>query len=125
MDIKKWIEESIEVKKSILDLDDVIQEVENVIHALIACYRDGNKLLIAGNGGSAADAQHFAGEIVGRFRRERRGYPAIALTTDSSVLTAWANDYDFDTVFSRQVEALGQKGDIFLVSLQAETQKYC
>lgn len=113
MDIRKQIEESIEVKKGILDMDNIIREVEDVIRALIACYQNGNKLLIAGNGGSAADAQHFAGEIIGRFKKERRGYPAIALTTDSSVLTAWANDYDFDTVFSRQVEALGQKGDIF------------
>jgi D-sedoheptulose 7-phosphate isomerase len=74
----------------------------------------GNKLLICGNGGSAADSQHFAAEVVGRFEKERRGFSAIALTTDTSALTAIGNDYGFDKVFSRQVEALGQKGDIMI-----------
>jgi D-sedoheptulose 7-phosphate isomerase len=72
----------------------------------------GKKLLVMGNGGSAADAQHFAAEIVGRFKLERRGLPAIALTTDSSILTAIGNDYGFDQVFRRQVEALAAPGDI-------------
>jgi D-sedoheptulose 7-phosphate isomerase len=74
----------------------------------------GNKLLICGNGGSAADSQHFAAEVVGRFEKERKGFSAIALTTDTSALTAIGNDYGFDRVFSRQVEALGQKGDILI-----------
>ncbi|WP_293443675.1 D-sedoheptulose 7-phosphate isomerase [Persephonella sp.] len=74
----------------------------------------GNKVLICGNGGSAADAQHFAAEIVGRFEKERKGYPAIALTTDTSALTAIGNDYGFEHIFSRQVEALGKKGDILI-----------
>ncbi|WP_296643798.1 D-sedoheptulose-7-phosphate isomerase [Roseinatronobacter sp.] len=77
--------------------------------------REGHKLLICGNGGSAADAQHLAAELTGRFETERRAYPAIALTTDSSALTAIGNDYGFDRVFSRQVEALGQPGDLLLV----------
>lgn len=72
----------------------------------------GKKILICGNGGSAADAQHFSGEMVGRFMKERRALPAIALTTDSSVLTAIGNDYGYDQVFSRQVEGLGNAGDI-------------
>jgi D-sedoheptulose 7-phosphate isomerase len=72
----------------------------------------GNKVLVMGNGGSAADAQHFAAELVGRFLRERRALPAIALTTDSSILTAVGNDYGFDAVFSRQVEALAAPGDV-------------
>ena len=76
--------------------------------------RMGNKVLICGNGGSAADAQHFAAEIVGRFEKERKGYPAIALTTDTSALTAIGNDYGFEHIFSRQVEALGRKGDILI-----------
>ncbi len=76
--------------------------------------RNGGKALACGNGGSAADAQHFAAELVGRFERERPGMPAIALTTDTSALTAIANDYDFDRVFSKQVEALGAKGDVLL-----------
>lgn len=73
---------------------------------------DGKKLLVMGNGGSAADAQHFAAEIIGRFKLERRALPAVALTTDTSVLTAIGNDYGFDAVFSRQVEGLGAPGDV-------------
>ncbi len=76
--------------------------------------KNGNKVLICGNGGSAADSQHFAAEIVGRFEEERKAYPAIALTTDTSALTAIGNDYGFEKVFSRQVEGLGQKGDILI-----------
>jgi len=75
------------------------------------CLRSGRKILLCGNGGSAADAQHMAGEIVGRFLTERRPYPAIALTTDTSILTAVGNDYGFDEVFARQVRGLGASGD--------------
>jgi D-sedoheptulose 7-phosphate isomerase len=82
--------------------------------ALAAAMRAGNKALACGNGGSAADCQHFAAEMVGRFERERPGMPAISLTVDTSALTAIANDYDFDRVFSKQVEALGQPGDVLL-----------
>lgn len=81
---------------------------------LCAALADGKKILIAGNGGSAADAQHFAAELVGRFILERRALPAMALTTDSSILTAVANDYGFVSVFSRQVEALAQAGDVVI-----------
>ncbi len=80
--------------------------------AIAACLRAGGKLLFFGNGGSAADAQHLAAEFVGRFILERRALPAVALTTDSSILTAVGNDYGFDRVFSRQIEALGQAGDV-------------
>src|SRR5882724_3113867 len=76
------------------------------------CFGSGGKLLFFGNGGSAADAQHLAAEFVGRFVRERAGLPAIALTTDSSILTAVGNDYGFDRVFARQLEALGRAGDV-------------
>lgn len=82
--------------------------------ALIACLTSGNKVLACGNGGSAADAQHFAAEFVGRFERERPGLAAIALTTDSSILTALANDYAYEQVFAKQVLALGQPGDLLL-----------
>ncbi|VVE89010.1 phosphoheptose isomerase [Pandoraea bronchicola] len=75
---------------------------------------NGNKILACGNGGSAADCQHFAAELVGRFERERPELPAIALTTDSSILTAVGNDYNFDAIFSKQVRALGQEGDVLL-----------
>ena len=79
----------------------------------IKALRKGGKLLLAGNGGSAADAQHIAAEIVGRYKKERPAWPAIALTTDTSALTAITNDYGFEEVFSRQVQGLGQQGDIF------------
>src|SRR5512142_2885759 len=82
--------------------------------ALAAALKSGRKALACGNGGSAADSQHFAAELVGRFERERPGLPAVALTVDSSALTALANDYDFDRVFSKQVEALGVAGDVLL-----------
>ncbi|HZU11895.1 MAG TPA: SIS domain-containing protein [Chloroflexota bacterium] len=81
---------------------------------LISTLRRGHKVLAAGNGGSAAEAQHFAAELVGRFQRERAPYAAIALTVDSSILTAVANDYGYEQVFARQVGALGQPGDLFL-----------
>jgi D-sedoheptulose 7-phosphate isomerase len=80
--------------------------------AVIETLRRGGKVLVFGNGGSAADAQHFAAELVGRFTRERRALAAIALTTDTSILTALANDYAFDRVFARQIEALGREGDV-------------
>lgn len=79
----------------------------------IAALRRGNKILVCGNGGSAADAQHIAAELVGRFHNERRSLPSIALTTDSSIVTAVANDYSFADVFARQVEGLGTAGDVF------------
>jgi D-sedoheptulose 7-phosphate isomerase len=79
---------------------------------MLQSLRSGGKLLFFGNGGSAADAQHLAAEFVGRFVKERRGLPAVALTTDSSILTAVGNDYGFDRIFSRQIEALGNPGDV-------------
>jgi D-sedoheptulose 7-phosphate isomerase len=82
---------------------------------IVRALRKGNTLLICGNGGSAADAQHFSAELTGRYKTERRGLPALALTTDTSALTAIANDYGFDLVFSRQIEALGRKGDVLVL----------
>lgn len=90
------------------------QPIANAVQALLACVTSGGKVLACGNGGSAADAQHFAAEFVGRFERERPELAAIALTTDSSILTAVGNDYGFDVVFSRQVRALGQAGDVLI-----------
>ena len=84
------------------------------VQALLACVTSGGKVLACGNGGSAADAQHFAAEFVGRFERERPELGAIALTTDSSILTAIANDYDFHQIYAKQVRALGQPGDVLL-----------
>lgn len=88
--------------------------VESAVRAVVEALGAGNTILVAGNGGSAADAQHFATELVGRFLRNRAALPAIALTTDSSVLTAVGNDLGFDVIFSRQVEALGKAGDVLV-----------
>ena len=105
------IRESIAVKEKLLNLKD---EIIDICDVLVDCLQHGNKILIAGNGGSAADAQHMAAELVGRFKLERKGLPCIALTTDTSIITAWTNDYDFNTLFERQLEALGTKGDVFI-----------
>lgn len=85
-----------------------------IADAIIAALRAGNKLLIIGNGGSAADAQHIAAEIVGRYKQDRPGYAAMALTTDTSALTAITNDYGFEQVFARQIDGLGRQGDVLL-----------
>ena len=84
------------------------------VDAMLKALRGGGRILACGNGGSATDAQHFAGELVGRFERERKAMAAIALTADTSILTALANDYDYRLVFARQVEALGRPGDVVL-----------
>ncbi len=88
--------------------------IADAVQALLAGLTSGGRVLVCGNGGSAADAQHFAAEFVGRFERERPELAAIALTTDTSVLTAVANDYGFEAIFSRQVRALGQAGDVLI-----------
>ena len=110
-EIKKQIEESRETKKILLE---EAPKIKKVVNAVINCFKNGNKLLIFGNGGSAADAQHFAAEFIGRFKLESKALPAIALTTDSSILTAWSNDYSYDTIFERQVQGLAKKGDILI-----------
>lgn len=94
--------------------DALIAKVEAAAGACIACLKQGGKVLLAGNGGSAADAQHIAGEFVSRFAFDRPGLPAIALTTDTSILTAIGNDYGYEKLFARQVQALGRKGDVFI-----------
>ncbi|RLC87312.1 MAG: D-sedoheptulose 7-phosphate isomerase [Chloroflexi bacterium] len=92
----------------------IAEPIEKAVEMLIGVISRGNKILICGNGGSAADAQHFAAEIVGRFKKERQPWPAIALTTDTSILTAVGNDYGFEAIFSRQVEGLGRPGDMLI-----------
>ena len=100
--------------------------IEDAARRVTACYRAGGKVLIMGNGGSAADAQHFAAELVGRYRRERRALPALALTTDTSILTAVSNDYAFADVFRRQIEAHAQKGDVvFGLSTSGNSENVC
>ena len=90
------------------------ESVAQAVVAMVDCLRSGGKVMACGNGGSAADAQHFAAELIGRFERERQELAAIALTTDTSILTAVGNDYSYEEVFSKQVRGLGKKGDILL-----------
>ncbi|MCF7861961.1 D-sedoheptulose 7-phosphate isomerase [Candidatus Woesearchaeota archaeon] len=90
----------------------LVAQIEEAANLIIHALKKGNKLLICGNGGSAMDAQHMAAELVARFEKERKGLSAIALTPDTSIITAVANDYSFEDVFSRQLEALGKEGDI-------------
>lgn len=90
------------------------EAIEAAANTLVDVFRQGGKVLLCGNGGSAADCQHIAAEFVVRYEKKRRALAAIALTTDSSILTAHANDYDFDTVFARQVEAIGHQGDCLI-----------
>lgn len=92
----------------------LIKEIEKTINEITECYKKHNKVLIFGNGGSAADAQHIAAELIGRFKKERKSLPAIALTTDTSVISSLANDYSFEKIFSRQCESLVTKGDIVI-----------
>jgi D-sedoheptulose 7-phosphate isomerase len=110
--LKQHFEEGIELRTRMAQT--LPAEIARAGQALAGAMKAGRKALACGNGGSAADSQHFAAEMVGRFERERPGMPAIALTTDTSALTAIANDYDYDRVFSKQVEALGNPGDVLL-----------
>ncbi len=110
--IAAHIEASMATKQRVLEGDTaVLGEIAAIV---IDALRRGNKVLFFGNGGSAADSQHLAAELIGRFRRERAALPALALTTDSSILTALANDYSYDIVFSRQLQAFGRAGDVAL-----------
>src|SRR5512138_3175524 len=108
--IRKAVAESLELKKAFFQKNEEL--IAQVAREICSALEGGCKVLLFGNGGSAADAQHIAAEWVGRFQRERRPLPAIALTTDTSILTAIGNDYGFDQVFVRQVRALGREGDI-------------
>ena len=107
--VKHVIDENAKAQSFLYAQSEKLYQITDIIYERLS---KGNKLLIFGNGGSAADAQHITGELIGRFKKERRGLAAIALTTDSSVLTAWSNDYDFSRVFERQIEALARPFDI-------------
>src|SRR5687768_13945664 len=110
--LKQHFQEGIELRQKMAET--LPAEIVKAGTALAEALRAGHKVLACGNGGSAADSQHFAAEIVGRFEREREGMPAIALTVDTSAITAIANDYDWDRVFAKQLQALGAKGDVLL-----------
>lgn len=110
--IEQIFADSIAVKQETLQRNH--GQIAQAAQAVIDAFKAGNKLFLCGNGGSAADSQHIAAEFVGRFQKERAAWPAIALTTDTSALTALGNDYSFDIVFSRQLQALGKKGDVII-----------
>ncbi len=112
MKIAELLEESTRVKKELCGQTSELEKIERVSKAVVKALKNGCKVVLFGNGGSAADAQHIACELAGRFKKERRGLPAISLTTNTSALTAIANDYSYDEVFSRQVEGIVGKGDI-------------
>ncbi|MBE0677013.1 MAG: SIS domain-containing protein [Bacteroidales bacterium] len=109
------VEEATSVYHGMSKSDDFIQSLSELAEKCIAALKSGNKILLAGNGGSAADAQHLAAELVNRFMHERNAIAALALTTDTSILTSVGNDSGFDRIFSRQVEALGNRGDILIL----------
>jgi D-sedoheptulose 7-phosphate isomerase len=112
--IKEQIQRSIAVKQTILDNKELLSIIESATHLVLEAYQNNKKTMVAGNGGSAADAQHIAGELVARFYFDRPGLSSMALSTDTSVLTAIGNDYGFERLFSRQVEAHGNEGDVFI-----------
>ena len=112
--IKAQIAESIRVKQTLLSDESLMEQVAKVADLMIAAYRAGHKTMWAGNGGSAADAQHMAGELVNKFTFDRPGLAALSLSTDTSIITAVGNDYGFDRLFARQVEAQGCAGDVFI-----------
>ena len=112
--IRQQIAASISVKQEILSSESLVDKIAAVAEVCIDAFRRGNRVLLAGNGGSAADAQHIAAEFVSRFEFDRPGLPSIALTTDTSMLTAIGNDYGYERLFLRQLEANGRKGDVFI-----------
>lgn len=112
--IEAQISEAAQVMNQMLSDGHIAETMEAAARACVSSLERGGKILLAGNGGSAADAQHIAGELVSRFAFDRPGLPAIALTTDTSVITAIGNDYGYERLFARQVQAHGQKGDVFV-----------
>ena len=119
--IARHFQDSIDTKQRVVAT--LAPQIVAASYAMVDCLKNGGKILSCGNGGSAADAQHFAAELVGRFERERAELAAIALTTDSSILTAVGNDYSFDEIFSKQVRALGRPGDIlFAISTSGNSK---
>ncbi len=112
--VKAMIEDSLAAKQKVLADEALIASIVMVAEAIEKAFRAGNKVMLAGNGGSAADSQHIAAEFVSRFEFDRPGLPSIALTTDTSMLTAIGNDYGYEKVFSRQIQANGRAGDVFI-----------
>lgn len=111
--MKEYIQKSIAAKQTILEDEKMLQAIDSVCKIVEKAIREGKKVLLAGNGGSASDCNHLSTEFVSKFRIERNPHNSVSLTANNSLITAIANDYSFDNIFSRQVEALGEKGDVF------------
>jgi D-sedoheptulose 7-phosphate isomerase len=120
--IESLIHKSIQVKQGLLEDKTLLRSIERTINIVEKALRRGKKLLLFGNGGSAADAQHFAAELVGRFKHNKKALPAISLVTDTSVLSGISNDFGYDYVFSRQIEALGEKGDVVIAFTTSDSE---
>ncbi|MDR0971034.1 MAG: D-sedoheptulose 7-phosphate isomerase [Bacteroidales bacterium] len=114
MDIKEIINQSIKTKQEVLNNNSIIEEIKNIVDVMVACFKNNNKVLWCGNGGSAADAQHLAAEFSGRFYYDRPALNSEALHCNTSFLTAIGNDYSYDIIFSRMIEAVGKKGDVLV-----------
>lgn len=112
--IIQQINENYKIKQLLLENNEYIEQIKAITNTIIHAYQSENKIMICGNGGSAADAQHMAAELVSKFRFDRKALPAIALTTNSSILTSIGNDFDYNNIFERQVEAFGNQGDILI-----------
>lgn len=113
-EIKNYIQTSINTKQAILASDSILSCIESAVNIIVSAYKSGNKVLVAGNGGSAADAQHMAAEFVSKFFKDRPALTSIALTTNSSIITAVGNDYSHEFVFARQVQAYGKENDVYI-----------
>lgn len=111
---KEQVKDSASVKTRLLEDEATMRQIAEVANLCVAAYKAGKKTLWAGNGGSAADAQHMAGEMVSKFMFDRPGLPSMALTTDTSIITAIGNDYGYDRLFARQLQANGEEGDVFI-----------
>ena len=112
--IKALVQASIDVKKQVLENEPLLQTVDEVVTAIVNAFRNGNSVYFCGNGGSAADAQHLAAEFSGRFYKDRKALPAEALHCNTSYLTAVANDYSFDVIYSRIIDGIGRNGDVLV-----------
>ena len=112
--VKERIQDSIKVKQGLLENSELLEKVSGLADEIVSCIRNGGKLVLCGNGGSACDALHFAGEIIGRFQKERSAWPAIVLNSNIAAMTAIANDYSYDYVFARQAEAFVTDKDILI-----------
>lgn len=121
--IKNYINESLKTKQEILLSEEIFEQIQDTVKLVVEAYKNNKKVLIAGNGGSAADAQHIVAELVSKFYKDRKALNAIALTTNTSILTAVGNDYSHDYIFTRQIEAYGQSGDIYIaISTSGESK---